>query len=116
MAALTVNHLVTAGTAPTTATPSASDTATYGTGRDSFLVYRNTGSTPLVLTITPTGTTKYGIAKPVVTVTVPITTGEKWIPLFADEDDGTGNGTITITATGTAAGQTVTLVRADWAI
>lgn len=115
MAALTVNVLSTVGTAPVTATPSASDTATYDSGKNTFLVYRNTGATPLILTITPVGNLKYGPAKPVVSVTVPITTGEKWIPLFSDMDDGSGNGTVTVTATGTAAGQTVTLVRANFA-
>lgn len=115
MAALTVNHLVTAGTKPTFQAASASDTATYGTGRDTFLVYKNTGGSASVLTITPTGTTKYGIAKPVVTVTVALTSGENWIPLFADEDDGTGAGTVTITATNVGS-LTVALVRADWAI
>jgi hypothetical protein len=115
MAALTVNVLSSVGTAPVTATPSASDTATYDTGKNTFLIYRNTGATPLILTITPSGSLKYGIARPAVTVTVPITTGEKWIPLFSEEDDGNGTGTVTITATGTAAGQTVALVRANWA-
>lgn len=115
MAALTVNVLTSTGTAPTTATPSASDTATYDTGKNTWLVYRNTGATPLVLTITPAGNLKYGPARPAVTVTVPITTGEKYIPLFAEMDDGSGNGTVTVVATGTAAGQTVALVRANWA-
>jgi hypothetical protein len=115
MAALTVQHLSSTGTAPTTTAPSASDTADYGNGKNTFLVYRNTGSTPLVLTITPAGNLKYGPARPAVTVTVPITTGEKWIPLFSEMDDGNGTSTVTITATGVAAGQTVALVRADWA-
>jgi hypothetical protein len=115
MAALTVQHVLDAGTAPSTATPSASDTADYGNGKNTFLVYRNTGGTPLVLTIVVPGSNAYGQANPDPSITVPITTGEKWIPLRKELDDGNGTNTVTITATGTAAGQTVSLVRVDWA-
>lgn len=114
MAALTINHLSSVGTKPTFQAASASDTAAYDSGKNTFLVYKNSGGSAAVLTITPTGTTKYGVAKPVVTVTVAITTGENWIPLFSDEDDGNGLGNVTVTATNTT-GLTVALVRADWA-
>lgn len=115
MTALTVNKVVDAGTAGATQTPTASDTADYGNGRNTFLVYRNTGATPLVLTIVVPGTNVYGSANPDPTITVPITTGEKWIPLRRELDDGNLSNTVTITATGTAAGQTVQLVRVDFA-
>lgn len=115
MAALTVNTVVDAGTAPTTQTPSASDTADYGNGKNTFLVYRNTGSTPLVLTIVVPGNNVYGQPNPDPSITVPITTGEKWIPLRKEMDDGNGTNTVTVTATGTAAGQTVALVRVNFA-
>jgi len=111
MAALTTQNIVDAGTAPSTATPSASDTAEVGNGKDTFLVYRNTGATPLIVTIVVPGNTTYGQANPDPQITVPITTGEKWIPLRKEYDAGDGTGRATITATGTAAGQTVAVVR-----
>jgi hypothetical protein len=115
MAALTVNHLSIAGTKPTFQNSSASDTATYDSGRNTFLVYKNTGGSGAVLTITPSGTLHTGQAKPVVSVTVAATTGENWIPLFQDLDDGNGAGTVTIAATNSGATLQVALVRADWA-
>lgn len=115
MAALTVNHVVDAGTAGATTAPSASDTVDIGNGKNTFLVYRNTGSTPLVLTIVAPGNTAYGQPTPDPVITVPITTGEKWIPIRKDYDPGDGSNACTITATGTAAGQTVQVVRTDWA-
>ena len=115
MTALTINVLSSVGTKPTFQNSSASDTVTYDTGKNTFLVYKNTGGSIAVLTITPTGTTKYGVAKPVVTVNVAATTGENWIPLFADEDDGAGTGTVTVTATNSGATLQVAAVRANWA-
>lgn len=115
MAALALQHLLDAGTAPTTATPSASDTADYGNGKNTFLVYRNTGSTPLVTTVVVPGNNAYGQANPDPVITTPITTGEKWIPLRQSMDDGNGTNTVTVTSTGLAAGQTVALVRVDFA-
>lgn len=114
MAALTVNHLSSVGTKPTFQAASASDTATYDTGKNTFLVYKNTNAGSCALTITPSGTTKYGSAKPVVSITVAANTGENWIPLFSDEDDGNLTGTVTIAATNVT-NLTVAMVRADWA-
>lgn len=114
MAALTVNSVVDAGTAGATTAPSASDTVDIGNGHNTFLVYRNTGSTPLVLTVVAPGTNEYGQANPDPTITVPITTGEKWIPIRKDYDPGDGSNAATVTATGVAAGQTVQAVRVSW--
>lgn len=111
MAALTTFPLVDAGTAPSTASPSASDTAEVGNGHNTFLVYRNTGSSALVVTIVVPGNTSYGQLNPDPAITVPITTGEKWIPLRKEYDAGDGSGRVTITATGVAVGQTVSVVQ-----
>lgn len=112
MALLTISNTTDAGTAGATATPSASDTVDIGNGHNTVLIYRNTGSTPLVLTVVAPGTNDYGQPNPDVTITVPITTGEKWIPIRKDYDPGDGTHVATITATGTAAGQTVQVLRA----
>jgi hypothetical protein len=115
MTALTVNHLSVAATKPTFQNSSASDTAAYGSGKNSFLVYKNTGGSIAVLTITPAGLLHTGQAKPVVTINVPATTGEVWIPLFNDLDDGVGTGTVTVTGTNTGATLQVALVTIDFA-
>lgn len=111
MAALTTFDAVDAGTAGTSATPSASDTVDVGNGHNIVAIYRNTGATPLVLTVIAPGNTVYGQANPDPVITVPITTGEKWIPIRQAYDPGDGSNRATITATGLAAGQTVTILR-----
>jgi hypothetical protein len=111
MTALTTYTVVDAGTAGTGVAPTASDTAEIGTGHNTFLLYRNTSATPLVLTIVAPGSTDYGQAEPDPTITVPATTGEKWIPIRKDYDPGDGTNRATITATGTASGQTVVVVQ-----
>lgn len=113
MTALTVQTIVDAGTKPTAVAISASDTAPIGSGHDSFLVYKNTAGTIVTLTIVVPGNTAYGQALPDPSIVVPITTGEVWIPIRRDYDDGTGN--VTITAAGTTlASCTVSVVKASW--
>lgn len=111
MAALTTYDAVDAGTAGTAVAPSASDTIEIGTGHNIVAIYRNTGATPLVLTIVAPGNNEYGQPNPDPVITVPITTGEKWIPIRKAYDPGDGTNRCTITATGTAAGQTVQILR-----
>lgn len=109
MAALTVQTLSDAGTTVTHALPGASDTANIGSGHNTFLVYKNTSATVLTVTVAVPGNTFFGVAEQDNVVTVPITTGEKWIPLRKEYDDGTGNATITTSAQ--VAGMTVAVVR-----
>jgi hypothetical protein len=115
MTALTVNHLVDAGTKPTFQNSSASDTADYGNGKNSFLVYKNTGGSNSVVTINVPGNNVYGQPYPDPAITVLATSGEMWIPLRKEEDDGNGTNTVTVTATNSGATLQVALVRVDWA-
>lgn len=115
MAALTVNHLVDAGTKPTFQNSSASDTADYGNGKNTFLVYKNTGGSASIVTIVVAGNNVYGQPNPDPAITVPATTGEVWIPIRSTEDDGNGTNTVTVTATNSGATLQVALVRVDFA-
>lgn len=115
MAALTVNHLVAAGTKPTFQNSSASDTADYGNGKNTFLVYKNTGGSNSVLTFVVPGNNAYGVANPDPVITVLATSGEMWIPLYSSMDDGNGTSTVTVTGTNTGATLQVALVRVDFA-
>lgn len=115
MAALTVQSIVDAGTKPPSQNSSASDTATYDNGRNSFLVYRNTGGSIAVLTIVVAGNNAYGQANPDPVINVPATTGEVWIPLRREMDDGNGTSTVTVTGTNTGATLQVSLVRIAFA-
>ena len=108
MAALTVQNIVDAGTKPTFSTPTASDTATIGSGYDSFLVYRNASGSPITVTVVVPGNTTYGQPMPDPQITVAATTGEAWIPLRKAYDDGTG--TVTVT-TSSQTSVTVALVK-----
>jgi hypothetical protein len=110
MAALTTQNIVANGTAPTLGAASASDTAEVGNGINTFAVYKNSGGSASVVTISVAGNTSYGEPLPDPAITVPITTGEKWIPLRKEYDSGDGTGRCTITATNTA-GLTVAIVR-----
>jgi hypothetical protein len=100
MAALTTQPLVDAGTAPTFGNSSASDTAEIGSGHNTFLVYRNTGGSDAEVTIDVPGNTSYGEPTPNKVVTVPATTGEKWIPLRKEYNSGAGRAVITATNSG----------------
>lgn len=109
MAALAVQAVVDAGTKPTFAAISASDTLPIGTGHNTFAVYKNTAATIVTLTVVAPGNTGYGQPLPDPAIVVPITTGEVWVPLRKDYDDGTGYATITAAGT-TLASCTVAVV------
>ena len=110
MAALTVQNITDAGAAPNFAlnTVTASDTANVGTGHNTFYVIKNASGSAVTVTITPPGQTEYGTAWTPKTITVPATTGEKWIPLRKIYADDLGNATITTSA---QASVTAALVR-----
>lgn len=112
MGALTVQPLVNAGTAPNFSlnTPTTSDTAAYGTGGNTFAVYRNTDGSPHTVTVVVPGNNNYGVANPDPTYVVAATNGERWIPLRRDYDNGLGLGTATLTLDATT-GVTVAVVR-----
>lgn len=117
MAALTVQHIVDAATKPTFAAPTLTDTADYGNGHNTFLVYKNTDASNVkTVTITVPGNTAYGQPWPDPAPTVATVTGEIWIPLRREYDDGTGANTVAITVSGTGGvtGLTCALVRVDW--
>ncbi|OII61211.1 hypothetical protein BJP40_06705 [Streptomyces sp. CC53] len=110
MAALTTNNIVYAGTAPTFESAALSDTAEVG--KNKFAVYKNTDASTRTVTIdVPTGNTPYTEKDPDVEYTLAANTGELWIPLHSDYDDGTGRCTITVSA---IAGVTVAIVHAGW--
>ncbi|SOE25610.1 hypothetical protein [Streptomyces sp. OK228] len=111
MAALTTNNIANAGTAPSFGNSSASDTAEIGNGLNTFVVYRNTGGSASVVTITVLGNTSYGQPNPQPAVTVPATTGEKWIPMRKEYDPGDGSGRATLSATNSGATLQVAVVR-----
>lgn len=111
MAALTTFPLVDAGTKPTFVNSSASDTAEVGNGKNTFLVYKNTGGSAAVVTIVVPGNNTYGQANPDPAITVALTTGENWIPLRKEYDAGDGSGRATITATNSGATLQVAVVQ-----
>jgi hypothetical protein len=108
MAALTTQNIVDAGTKPTFAAASTSDTAEIGTGHNTFLVYKNTDATTEAITVVAPGTTPYGQPFPDPVLTIAATTGELWIPLRKEYDDGSGRATVTMAS---ATGITVAVVR-----
>lgn len=96
------------GLTPAYSNASASDTVRFtGNGR-MFLICRNTSASPNTVTVVVPGTER-GQQNPDVPVTVPITTGERWIgPLDAGMKD--SSGLITVTNSAPGAGVTVALV------
>jgi hypothetical protein len=85
MALLTTQSPSVQGTAPTYGAVSASDTIIPDVGM--FLIVKNASGTADTVTIVIPGTTEFGSAMPDPTITVPITTGERWIlitPHMAD--------------------------------
>lgn len=108
MAALTVQTIVDAGTKPTFGAASASDTAPIGNGHNIFAVYRNTDSSSKTVGIAFTGVTNYGQPLPQPSLTLAGTTGELWIPLRKDYDNGAGTCTLTTSA---QTGVTVAIVQ-----
>lgn len=118
MAALTVQHLVDAATKPTFAAPALADTADYGNGKNTFLVYKNTDASNVkTVTLVVAGNNVYGQPNPDPAYTVGTVTGEVWIPLRKELDDGNLTNTVTtaITGTGGVTGLTCALVRVDYA-
>lgn len=109
MAALTLQHIVDAGTAPDfgTDTPTASDTAQIGNGLNTFVVYKNGSGAPITVTVLGQGETSYGEAMPNKVIAIPAGE-ERWIPLRKEYDDATGSATIT---TSDQTSLTVALVR-----
>lgn len=112
MAALTAQSLVDAGTKPTFAPVAASDTAPIGNGKNTFAVYRNASGSSVNVTVVVPGNTAYGSANPDPVIAVAQTTGEAWIPLRKEYDDGSGTVTITTSAQTSV---TVAIVKVDWA-
>jgi hypothetical protein len=108
MTALTTQHIVDVGTAPTFVAATVADSATSGNGTDTFVVYKNTSATAVNVTILVPGNTTYGQPMPDPVIAIPITTGEKWIPLRPEYDDGTGH--VQLTASAAPAGLTVAVV------
>ncbi len=100
MAVLATRLATDAGTAPTLFAASAGDTVEIGSGTDSVLVVKNTGTGPKQVIITPVRQTSYGVALPVKSVTIAATTGEVWIPLRTDYVNADGLGRATLTVTG----------------
>lgn len=101
MAVIAVQSLSDAGTAPTFATPGAADTVQYGNGNNTFVVVRNTHATvATTVTLDPAGKTDYNKDLPNNVVTVPALTGEVWIPLRRDYDNGAGTGSATLGISG----------------
>jgi hypothetical protein len=99
VAALSTQNIVDAGTAPTFGAAAASDTAEIGSGLNTFVVYKNTNAATRTVTITAPGNTDYGQPYPDPVLTLGANTGELWIPLKKDYDDGTGRATLTLSAT-----------------
>lgn len=111
MATLSVQTMVDAGTKPTGVLPGATDRADIGSGTNTFLVYTNTSGTPFNVTITGAGTTSYNVAKPSNgPLTCAATTGELWVPLRKEYDQGDGLGA-SVTTSAQPAGALVKLVR-----
>jgi hypothetical protein len=111
MAALTTQNIVAAGTKPTFAAATASDTAEVGNGVNTFAVYKNTSAVACNVTVVVPGTLITGDAYPDKVIALPITTGELWIPLRKEYDAGDGTGRATLTTSAQDAGITVAIVR-----
>lgn len=70
------------GVAPTMNTAAAGDKVS-GAGDGVFVTVKNGAGASMTLTITPSGNTSYGVAKPAKVFTIPATS-EKDIPLLAE--------------------------------
>jgi hypothetical protein len=94
MALLAVQQVALTGTTPSYGAVSASDTVVPDSG--SFLIVKNAGGSPDSCVVVTPGTT-FGQSNPDVTVSVPATTGERWIgPIVPELADPT-TGLVTIT-------------------
>lgn len=111
MAQLATQLIVDAGTAPTPVAASVSDTASIGTGGNTWLEYANTDANVKTLTVASHYLLDNGDTAQNHVVSLPATTGKVRIPLRKSYDDGTGYATVALTGTGGATGVTVAVVR-----
>jgi hypothetical protein len=108
MALLTVQQVSKPSTTPTYGAVAASDTIANADDR-TFLIVKNASGTSDTVTLVIPGNDVFGSAIPDPTVSVPITTGERWIPITpAMADPATGLVTVTHSQT---ASVTCALVR-----
>jgi len=115
MAVLTTQNIVAAGTAPTFGAPAAAGADDYvevGNGVNTFIVYKNTGTSKTVTLEMDHLTLETGDAYPAKAYTLGATTGELWIPLrkaYADDAEaGVGRCVIKVDS---ETGVTVAVVR-----
>lgn len=80
MALLTVQQVSAPSTTPTYGAVAASDTILNPDDR-TFLIVKNASGTIDTVTLVIPGNDQFGSAIPDPTVAVPITTGERWIPI-----------------------------------
>lgn len=95
MASLTVQPMVDAGTKPNMALDTLATTnnrVDVGSGTNTFLRVTNTSGSTVLFTLLGAGNTSYGVAKPSNAITIAITTGEAWVPLRKEYDQGDGLG------------------------
>ena len=85
MALLATQNVVVTGLAPTySAAAGGGDTC--AAGRSTYLVVKNAGGSPVTVTVgTYPDTSAWGTAIPDLTVSVPATTGERWIGPFTPD-------------------------------
>lgn len=86
MALLTVQQVAAPSTTPTYGAVAASDTILAPDDR-TFLIVKNGSGTIDTVTIVIPGNDEFGSAIPDPAITVPITTGERWIPITAHMAD-----------------------------
>ncbi len=111
MTAIATSNMLNTGVLPSFVAASTSDTAEIGSGTNTYVVYRNTG-TQKTISIAAPGTTSYGQNFPAGGGTLLATTGELWIPLRKEFDQGSSNpGRALITMTPDATGVTMAVVR-----
>lgn len=108
MALLTLQQVVQPSTTPTYGAVASTDTVANADDR-TFLIVKNVSGTNDTVTIVIPGNDQFGSAVPDPAIVVPLTTGERWIPLrSAMADPATGLVTVTHSTT---ASVTCALVR-----
>lgn len=107
MALLTAQQVVVPSTTPTYGAVAATDTMIPDDRM--FLIVKNGSGTIDNVAVVIAGNTEFGLAAPDIAVAVPITTGERWIPITPRmADPATGLVTVTHSQTATV---TCALVR-----
>lgn len=109
MAALSTQTLGDTGAALSFAAASASDTAEYGNGSNTFLYVKNANAGSVTVTLPVIGNTFFGTPNPDNVIVIPTAT-DRLIPLRRAYDDGNGNGRATVTFSPNAS-VTVAVVR-----